>query len=208
MLYLRKARPHQIEWIFREWGGGGCISDPKKINCRFIADSLQIKLEIVLMSFQNNLICILPKRSRGGGGGLRLFRESPEYHPFWWGQLFTPYLQFICTVTVLVFGALISLFLATHDIFLLFISLLSLKRHKFLSLQLFPAWKIWHSEATPLASYLEVCWDFLQKRKRKMHFLWRPVTYFEYWSLLRTTPCLPTLIFPKASSSFSPLSSS
>ena len=27
------------------------------------------------------------------------------------------------------------------------------------------------------------------------------LTYFEYWSLLRTTPCLPTLIFPKSSSS-------
>jgi hypothetical protein len=32
------------------------------------------------------------------------------------------YLQFILTVTVLVLGALISLFLATHLIFLLFIS--------------------------------------------------------------------------------------
>ena len=80
-----------------------------------------------------------------------------DFDVFHSALLFTPYLQFICTVTVLVFGALISLFLATHDIFLLFISLLSLKRHKFWSLQLFPAWKIWHSEATPLASYLEVC---------------------------------------------------
>ena len=31
-----------------------------------------------------------------------------------------------------------------------------------------------------------------------LHFLWGPLTYFEYWSLLRTTPCLPTLIFPKS----------
>ena len=45
-------------------------------------------------------------------------------------------LQFICTVTVLVLGALISLFLATHDIFLLFISLLNLKRQTF--------WWVWN----------------------------------------------------------------